>query len=214
MLFYQQLQYGFEPPLPLVVQYTPKREQGRAVDLGCGQGYNAVYAAEQGYSIDAVDGFQPGTMTSDYHEVLTKLAWYAHRFSLPITTHDQHIEDFLTETPANHYDLVIATHILHFDSCRGGLLYQVVMPDIVRVLKRGGRFIGAMLKSKQDKCNGYVEMIPKPLNAVISDLELESFWKDTLRPVHFDPAKCDDLTADGTSGDYQFCTWELVADKI
>lgn len=213
MLPYRQMEHGFDPPLPLVVRYTLPCQRGEALDLGCGQGYNSFYVAEQGYHVDAVDGCQPGTMLHDAEEIQSKLGLHALVKRLPIALYYEKIEDFLPTKPAGHYDLVIATHVLHFDTWRGHLLYPVVMPEIIRVLKPGGRLICALLKSKQDKQWHFREMIPEPLPTRMTDDELASFWQPFLQPVHFDPARIDDLKADGTSGPFQYCTYELVADK-
>jgi SAM-dependent methyltransferase len=210
---FPQMKLGFEPPLPLVVKYTTKNHGGKALDIGCGQGYNSVFVAEKGYAVDAVDGYQPGTMLHDPEEILTKLDWHSLSCRLPIETHPMRIEDFLKQAKAAVYDLIIATHVLHFPTFEGELLYRAVMPHLVRVLKPGGRLICAMLKSKQDKEDAHREMIPDPLGTLISDDELGSFWRPAMQPVHYEPALWDDLRADGTHGKFLYCTYQLVADK-
>ncbi|MCB1680024.1 MAG: class I SAM-dependent methyltransferase [Halioglobus sp.] len=43
------------PPSELLVSWLDRLPPGRALDLACGTGRNALYLAEQGYQVDAVD---------------------------------------------------------------------------------------------------------------------------------------------------------------
>ncbi len=43
-------------PTPLLVQTVQKLKPGRALDLACGTGRNAVWLAEHGWAVTAVDG--------------------------------------------------------------------------------------------------------------------------------------------------------------
>jgi tellurite methyltransferase len=43
-------------PTPLLVETAKKLKPGRALDLACGTGRNAVWLAEQGWAVTAVDG--------------------------------------------------------------------------------------------------------------------------------------------------------------
>jgi tellurite methyltransferase len=43
-------------PLPLVVETASEMKPGRALDLACGAGRNALWLAEHGWSVTAVDG--------------------------------------------------------------------------------------------------------------------------------------------------------------
>ena len=46
----------FRDPAPLVVQFTRNLPPGAALDLACGPGRNALYLAEHGWRVTAVDG--------------------------------------------------------------------------------------------------------------------------------------------------------------
>jgi SAM-dependent methyltransferase len=52
--FLEQPEAG--PPLPLVVTTAEQLPPGRALDLACGTGRNALWLAQQGWSVTAVDG--------------------------------------------------------------------------------------------------------------------------------------------------------------
>src|SRR6266436_1513971 len=43
-------------PTPLLVETSKRLTPGRALDLACGAGRNALWLAEQGWSVTAVDG--------------------------------------------------------------------------------------------------------------------------------------------------------------
>jgi SAM-dependent methyltransferase len=42
-------------PHPLLERYAPRGEGLRALELACGLGYNALWLAGQGYTVDALD---------------------------------------------------------------------------------------------------------------------------------------------------------------
>lgn len=49
---------GEEAPTSLVIELAEKLPAGRAIDLACGAGRNALYLAEHGWTVAAVDGSQ------------------------------------------------------------------------------------------------------------------------------------------------------------
>jgi tellurite methyltransferase len=53
---YRAGQQVFETPAPLVVQFTRDLTPGAALDLACGPGRNALYLAERGWRVTAIDG--------------------------------------------------------------------------------------------------------------------------------------------------------------
>src|SRR5260370_30952578 len=46
----------FAAPTPLLVQAAAKLEPGTALDIACGTGRNAIWLAEHGWKVTAVDG--------------------------------------------------------------------------------------------------------------------------------------------------------------
>lgn len=46
---------GRTHPTALLAEWLPRLPQGRALDVACGIGRNALYLAEKGYAVDAVD---------------------------------------------------------------------------------------------------------------------------------------------------------------
>ena len=55
---YRSGEQVFENPAPLVVEFAARLPPGRALDLAAGAGRNALYLAEHGWSVMAVDGSQ------------------------------------------------------------------------------------------------------------------------------------------------------------
>ncbi len=52
-----------EHPTALLVETTSGPKPGRAIDLACGTGRNAMYLAQQGWSVTAVDGSDTAVAT-------------------------------------------------------------------------------------------------------------------------------------------------------
>ena len=75
--------YADEPPDipapdPFLVQHNDLLKSGRALDLACGRGGNAIFLAESGYAVDAVD-------ISDI--ALARLQVYSEQLGLDIRLH-------------------------------------------------------------------------------------------------------------------------------
>lgn len=52
---YRAGQYSVDRPISLVLEFTQALTPGVALDLACGPGRNAIYLAERGWSVTAVD---------------------------------------------------------------------------------------------------------------------------------------------------------------
>jgi len=91
--------------------------QGRALDLACGTGGDAVYLAKHGLTVDAWD-------ISD--AVIEKLSLYALDNSLPVNAE---VRDINVQPPGkNIYDVIAVAHFLERD----------LMPILIQSLKPGG----------------------------------------------------------------------------
>jgi tellurite methyltransferase len=53
---YRNGQHLFDQPAPLVTRFTPELVPGSALDLACGPGRHALYLADRGWRVTAVDG--------------------------------------------------------------------------------------------------------------------------------------------------------------
>lgn len=111
--------YGTEP-VDFLVQIAPRLRPGRALVLAAGEGRNAVWLAQQGFDVTAVDVSARG---------LEKARALAARREVSITTVVADLDTF--EMGADRWDLV--TDFYYHDTA----LYDRVM----RALKPGGFFV-------------------------------------------------------------------------
>jgi tellurite methyltransferase len=119
-------------PLPLVIETASEMKPGRALDLACGAGRNALWLAEHGWNVTAVDG-SPAAI-----ELVRKRA-----SALGVTVNAQ-VEDlekgeYVIE-PA-HWDLILMCYYLQrdlFEPAKRGVVPGGVLAAIV--LLGEGRF--------------------------------------------------------------------------
>lgn len=91
--------------------------KGDALDLACGLGGNAIFLAEQGYHVNALD----------YSEVaLSKLEQYASQNALNIKTECCDLEQTLPKSA--QYDIIVVSYYLQRD----------LFPELFSLLKQGG----------------------------------------------------------------------------
>lgn len=120
--------HGFlpSPPLPeAIVDLAP----GRALDLACGGGRHALYLAERGWQVDAVDASAAG---------LALLRAEAERRGVAarITPHRADLESEPPgfTIPAAHYDLIVDVYFLH----------RPLLAHAARGLRPGGLLVAAI----------------------------------------------------------------------
>lgn len=117
---YQEGHHQREDPSNLLIEWEPDFPQGRALDVACGAGRNAIFLAERGYSVDAIDysGEALDTGRRRAEERGVEVNWI--RADL-----DQH------EFTPEEYDLVVVAFFHLKDN----------LSKIKRSLKRGGVFL-------------------------------------------------------------------------
>lgn len=92
----------FGPVSDEIVALAPRLPRGaRVLDLGCGDGRNALFLAQTGLAVDAVDQSATG---------VDKLASRASRAGVPVHTW---VQDITTLDLAGAYGLVVAHGVLH-----------------------------------------------------------------------------------------------------
>ena len=111
------------PPEPLLLEAIRFREPGRALDLACGLGRNALYLAAQGWDVVAVDYSRVAL------DILSERA--AEGLSVHPVLADLEAGDFPIED--NAWDLIV-------DCC---YLQRSLFPSIRAGVKNGGLFVGA-----------------------------------------------------------------------
>lgn len=105
-------------PESAVVDAVSGLAPGRALDLACGLGRNAIYLQAQGWTVVAVDSSEVA---------LAKLPKLANLESIHA---DLEAGDYFIEP--NGFDLIIDSRFL----------YRPLFPSIVIAIKTGGRFVG------------------------------------------------------------------------
>lgn len=105
-------------PSRLLLDFIPALPVGRALDIACGEGRNAIYLAREGFDVDAID-------ISD--AALNKGRTAAGGLKINFTAAD--LEGF--KIPANTYELIVNFNYLQ----------RSLVPAIKNGLKRGGYLI-------------------------------------------------------------------------
>ena len=106
-----------QPAAVLTLNQMLLSGKGKALDLACGLGGNAIFLAQQGYQVTALD----------YSEVaLDMLASFADQSKLSITTSLFDLESQNIEP--DQFDIIVVSYYLQRD----------LFPELFRLLKQGG----------------------------------------------------------------------------
>lgn len=126
--------------------------KGRALDIACGNGRNAIYLAKLGFQVDAVD-------ISDV--AIEWLRQKAHEDNLPITSHITDLEK--GNLPRGPYQVIVNFKYLQRD----------LFPLIKQALAPGGLlFFETLYRAAIDKLNS---QMPRPYVLDYNEL-LHAFW--------------------------------------
>ena len=105
----------------------------RVFDAGCGGGRNLVYLLRQGYDVSGNDS--AANAIAEVRALAESLA--------PGRPHDFRVEAIeSTSFPDAHFDVVIASAVLHF--ARDGAHFEAMLRALWRVLKPGGLFFARL----------------------------------------------------------------------
>jgi 2-polyprenyl-3-methyl-5-hydroxy-6-metoxy-1,4-benzoquinol methylase len=107
-------------PSRLLVQLLPLLPKGRALDIACGEGRNAIFLAQNGYDVDAVD---ISTVA------LERVAEAADHEGVKVNPIQADLENY--EIPVGTYDLIINLNYLQ----------RSLVPAIKMGIKKGGAVI-------------------------------------------------------------------------
>jgi tellurite methyltransferase len=110
-------------PAPLLVEIADALAPGRALGIACGAGRNALYLAQLGWDVDAVDA-----SAAAIGLLLQKAA------GLRVRTHIADLERGEFAIPAGGYDLV----------CDFFYLQRNLFPQLREAVRPGGTFLGAI----------------------------------------------------------------------
>ena len=125
---YRSGEAAFDTPVPLVAQIAADLPPGRALDVACGAGRNAIYLAQLGWHVSAVDG-SPAALNT-----LRQRAG-----ALPIETALIDLEREAFPMPTDTYDLIVDSYFLQRD----------LFPAMMRALRPGGVLIAIVHLGEQ-----------------------------------------------------------------
>jgi 2-polyprenyl-3-methyl-5-hydroxy-6-metoxy-1,4-benzoquinol methylase len=103
-LYFNKTEYYGDKASPSLVRYLEMYDipkEGYALDIGCGQGRNSLYLAQQGFSVTGIDNSA---------EAISCLTAVANKQNLQVTTGLADIEKFVINK--NHYQLIVANTLL------------------------------------------------------------------------------------------------------
>ena len=125
----------FETPALLVEQFAAGLPPGDALDLACGPGRNALYLAERGWRVTAVDGSEPA---------IQLLRERARQRKRQVETRVADLERGEFAIPAKSFDLI----------CDCYYLQRSLIPDMQRGTRRGGIVIAIVHLTEPGQTEG------------------------------------------------------------
>jgi tellurite methyltransferase len=117
-----------EEPHPLLVEYGLRQPPGRALDLACGLGRHALWLAQRGWQVSAVDSSRKAI------ETLSERS-HANGVSIDLHLADLESDDFAIEPMA--YDLIVVVRYLQrnlFPSIRAGVRAGGVFLSVIAMV--------------------------------------------------------------------------------
>src|SRR6267154_4894539 len=118
-------------PTPLLVKTAASLAPGKALDLACGTGRNALWLAEHGWDVTAVDGA---------HAAIEALRTRATERGMKINAVIADLEKDEFEIEPSHWDLVAMCYYLQrnlFEPAKRGVAHGGILISIVHVNEPG-----------------------------------------------------------------------------
>lgn len=118
-------------PHPLLVDSAGKLPPGRALDLACGTGRNALWLAQHGWSVTAVD-VSPTAIETVLHR--------AAQLGVHVDAKVADLENSEFTIEPGHWDLIVMCYYLQrdlFGPCKGGLTPGGVIVAITLLIEPG-----------------------------------------------------------------------------
>jgi SAM-dependent methyltransferase len=149
-----------KPPLEPVVEATKPLKPGRALDLACGPGRHAIWLAQLGWNVDAVDG-----SSTALHQLLSFAdnSGCSHRIHTICADLESKPPEF--QVPKERYDLIINCHFLH----------RPLFGAIQNGIRKGGYFIGIIQLAIASSSNDHSYVVqPGELKRLVQDWQWEA----------------------------------------
>jgi SAM-dependent methyltransferase len=130
---YRDGEQVFNTPAPLVVDFTRSLAPGSALDFACGPGRNALYLAQLGWRVTAVDG-----------SLVAMDLLRARAGKLPIDAHVADLEAEKFDVSPEAYDLVLSCYYIQ----------RSLIPTMKSALRTGGLLIMIVHLAGDDQPRG------------------------------------------------------------
>jgi SAM-dependent methyltransferase len=170
-------------PLSLLAQQTLRalkgRTAGRALDIGAGEGTDAIRLAKLGYEVDAVEVSSVGAK---------KIQWFAEEAGV----HDRlrvFSSDALDFKPDGEYDVVICNGVLHYIEDKQSvieLMQQATRPGGINVISLWSDY------TPVPDCHDFVPVYSDPEDGVVTSSYKE--WPKEF--IYFDRDKTESAHSD------------------
>ncbi|MEE3203555.1 MAG: methyltransferase domain-containing protein [Acidobacteriota bacterium] len=147
-------------PLDPIVEATTTLKPGKALDLACGPGRHAVWLAQRGWDVDAVDG-----SSAALHQLLNFANTNGCSHRIHTICADLEAKPSVFQVPKERYDLIINCHFLHRP------LFEAIQHGI----RDGGYFIGIIhsaIAAPSSNENNYLVQ-PGELKQLVQDWRWE-----------------------------------------
>jgi tellurite methyltransferase len=176
--------YATAEPNKLLVEWAQKLKAGYALDIACGVGRHAIFLAQHGWKVTAVDSSEVGIE-------ITKARAAENNVSVKAVVADLEKGEF-TIVP-NYYDLICDFYYLQRD----------LFPKIREGVRTGGAFIGAIhivgAKDDEEHMNPAFLLQEDELKELFKDWEIAHYYETKL--------------VDDDKGEHHHRTAEIVAIK-
>jgi len=130
-------------PNPLTKRILKIKSKGDVLDLGCGEGKDALFLAKKGFKVDAIDISE---------SAIKKLKERALKEKISINAK---VEDFDNYKIKNNYDVILSLAAIHFIEDRKNL--QKMIKNIQDKTRRGGINVITVFR-KKDPSEGKFKM--------------------------------------------------------
>jgi SAM-dependent methyltransferase len=156
-------------PTRLLVDILPELTPGNAVDLACGTGRNALFLAESGWNVTAVDGSRAA---------IAELQERAGKRGLPIRTQVQDLTSAEFDLPRDTFDLVVIAYYWQRD------LFRKVTP----ALRGDGTVLAIAHVPEPGEALTYKRAAPGELQTFFGGWEILHYYEGPSRdPAHRRP---------------------------
>ncbi|WP_425449117.1 class I SAM-dependent methyltransferase [Dethiothermospora halolimnae] len=151
--YYKEKNYFGEPYLGLVEFFKEYEPKGKVLDLGCGQGRDALFLGRLGYTVKGIDISKVG---------LDQMNQIANNENLKVIGE---VGDVYTYPISSEYDLVLLDSMLHF--YKSDIKKETnFIKRVASELKVGGVLCNFMIKGAKRE---------KHLKSILKDIEAD--WK-------------------------------------